>query len=387
MSTRFRKVRKFSGFRDLSGSRRSRFTLLPAMVLSLALAGWAPAAPAGPSGPLLGFSEVRATEQRALEARFDASLNAANLREWMKRLTAHPHHLGSPYGKANAEFMAGLFRSWGFETKLEEFQGALPHAQGARPGDGGADGLHGPARRARPAGGLDLRPDGRAAPRLQRLLDRRRRHGRAGLRQLRRPRRLRRAGAARHRRQGQDRHRPLRRLLARHQAQGGRRARRHRLHHLLRPARGRLLPGRRLPQGRLALRVERPARLRGRHAALPRRPADPRRGRHRERQAAGYQRRDHPHQDPRAPHLLRRRAPAAAAARRARWRRTAGAAPCPFPTASAPGRPRSTSSWNSTGSWCPPTTSSPCCRAPSGRISGSSAATTTTPGSTAPPTP
>ena len=69
------------------------------------------------------------------------------------------------------------------------------------------------------------------------------------------PSRLRGARAPRHRRQGQDRHRPLRRLVARHQAEGRRRARRDRLPDLLRPARRRLLPGRRLSQGRLAQRA------------------------------------------------------------------------------------------------------------------------------------
>ena len=54
--------------------------------------------------------------------------------------------------------------------------------------------------------------------------------------------------------QGQDRHRALRRIVARHQAEGRRRARRHRLPDLLGSARGRLLPGRRLSDGRLAQR-------------------------------------------------------------------------------------------------------------------------------------
>ena len=48
--------------------------------------------------PLLGFLGNRTGEQRALEARFDAELRAGNLRRWMERLTARPHHVGSPYG-------------------------------------------------------------------------------------------------------------------------------------------------------------------------------------------------------------------------------------------------------------------------------------------------
>ena len=89
----------------------------------------------------------------------------------------------------------------------------------------------------------------------------------------------------RHRRQGQDRHRALRRLVARHQAEGRGRARRDRLPHLLRPARRRLLSGRRLSAGRLAYRARRAARLRRRHAGLPRRSAHAQRRRDQGREA------------------------------------------------------------------------------------------------------
>jgi N-acetylated-alpha-linked acidic dipeptidase len=76
--------------------------------------------------PMLGFSREGAARQRALEARFDASLKRENLRDWMKRLTARPHHLGSAYDKANAEFIASQLRSWGYETEIEEFEVLFP---------------------------------------------------------------------------------------------------------------------------------------------------------------------------------------------------------------------------------------------------------------------
>jgi N-acetylated-alpha-linked acidic dipeptidase len=76
--------------------------------------------------PLFGFSATSAQKQRALERDFDAKLNPQNLREWMKRLTARPHHLGSDYDKANAEFIASLFRGWGYDTKIEEFEVLFP---------------------------------------------------------------------------------------------------------------------------------------------------------------------------------------------------------------------------------------------------------------------
>ncbi len=75
---------------------------------------------------MLGFSAETARAQKALESRFDAALNPDNLRAWMKRISARPHHIGSPHNKENADFIASQFRSWGYETKLEEFQVLFP---------------------------------------------------------------------------------------------------------------------------------------------------------------------------------------------------------------------------------------------------------------------
>jgi N-acetylated-alpha-linked acidic dipeptidase len=97
--------------------------------LSAALAATAPAAlVAAPAAdpPLLGFSAARAAEERALEARFAAALSKGDLSPWLKRLSARPHPVGSAYGKENVEFMAGLFRSWGYDTRIEEFRVLFP---------------------------------------------------------------------------------------------------------------------------------------------------------------------------------------------------------------------------------------------------------------------
>ncbi|HET9212764.1 MAG TPA: M28 family metallopeptidase [Thermoanaerobaculia bacterium] len=100
--------------------------LIPALVLSLAARTLAADTAPASSGPLLGFTNGHAAQQRELEARFDSHLDAPSLREWMKRLSARPHHVGSPYDKDNAEFMAGLFRSWGFQTQIEQFKVLFP---------------------------------------------------------------------------------------------------------------------------------------------------------------------------------------------------------------------------------------------------------------------
>ncbi len=75
---------------------------------------------------LLGFDREGSDRERVLEKQFDSFLKKENLREWMKRLSARPHHLGSPYGKDNADFIAGLFRSWGYETEIERFDVLFP---------------------------------------------------------------------------------------------------------------------------------------------------------------------------------------------------------------------------------------------------------------------
>ena len=82
-----------------------------------------PAAPTPPR-PILGFKD--AAKQHAIEAQFDAKLNRDNLRTWMQRMSARPHHVGSPYDKENVDYMAALFRSWGFETKVERFDVLFP---------------------------------------------------------------------------------------------------------------------------------------------------------------------------------------------------------------------------------------------------------------------
>jgi N-acetylated-alpha-linked acidic dipeptidase len=74
--------------------------------------------------PLLGFKQSQ--DQLALESKFDSYLKAENLRNWMEHLSARPHHTGSPYDKQNAEYIAGLFKSWGYETQIESFKVLFP---------------------------------------------------------------------------------------------------------------------------------------------------------------------------------------------------------------------------------------------------------------------
>ncbi len=109
--------------------RRAVLAALSAVVAVSAspLAQQPTAAPPLERGPVLsGFAPARRAAHLDLERRFDAELKAANLRAWMHRLAARPHHLGSPYGKENAEFIAGLFKSWGYDVAITDYQVLFP---------------------------------------------------------------------------------------------------------------------------------------------------------------------------------------------------------------------------------------------------------------------
>jgi N-acetylated-alpha-linked acidic dipeptidase len=75
---------------------------------------------------MLGFRPERAAEEQALEQRFDALLSAEEIGSWMERLSAHPHPVGSPHGKDNAEFMAALLNGWGWQAELVEYRVLFP---------------------------------------------------------------------------------------------------------------------------------------------------------------------------------------------------------------------------------------------------------------------
>ncbi len=75
---------------------------------------------------LMGFTDSRAGQQLGWEKQYDAQLSPANLDTWMKQLSARPHHIGSPGGKANAEYMAGLFRQWGYKVEITNYSVLFP---------------------------------------------------------------------------------------------------------------------------------------------------------------------------------------------------------------------------------------------------------------------
>ncbi len=75
---------------------------------------------------LTGFSPAASNAQRDWEQKFRAIPSPDNLREYMKRLSARPHHVGSPYDKENAEWILSKFKEWGFDAHIETFDVLFP---------------------------------------------------------------------------------------------------------------------------------------------------------------------------------------------------------------------------------------------------------------------
>lgn len=76
---------------------------------------------------IIGFTPENANEQAKLEAAFEGKLNASNLDQWMQRMSAEPHWVGTEYGEENAKWIQSQFKSWGYDAKIETYQILFPY--------------------------------------------------------------------------------------------------------------------------------------------------------------------------------------------------------------------------------------------------------------------
>ena len=76
--------------------------------------------------PLTGYSTEGTRVERDWEGKFRAIPSPDNQRDYMKRLTARPHHVGSPYDKDNAEWMLAKMKEWGLDAHIENFDVLFP---------------------------------------------------------------------------------------------------------------------------------------------------------------------------------------------------------------------------------------------------------------------
>jgi len=75
---------------------------------------------------LRGYSESGSISEIQWEKKFRSIPQQDRLRENMRRLSARPHHVGSPYDKNNAEWILAQLKSWGLDSKIEVFDTLFP---------------------------------------------------------------------------------------------------------------------------------------------------------------------------------------------------------------------------------------------------------------------
>ena len=107
-----------------TGLGRSRVLVASTLLCVLAAAAATPATPGAPA--MFGFTADEAATEQALEQRFDADINAGELRGWLKTLSSEPNKVGSPHDKANAEMVRDLFKQWGWDAHIETFEVLYP---------------------------------------------------------------------------------------------------------------------------------------------------------------------------------------------------------------------------------------------------------------------
>jgi N-acetylated-alpha-linked acidic dipeptidase len=97
-----------------------------AVIYLLSLCLSLPAFSADAVGTLRGYSNDSAKTERDWETKFRAIPEPANMRAYMERLSARPHHVGSPYDKDNAEWLLSKLKEFGLDAKIESFDVLFP---------------------------------------------------------------------------------------------------------------------------------------------------------------------------------------------------------------------------------------------------------------------
>jgi N-acetylated-alpha-linked acidic dipeptidase len=87
---------------------------IASLALSLVVAG-ATMSPSAQVGSPTGWDEA-----------FRSLPQPANIKSYMQRLSARPHHVGAPYDKDNAEWILARFKEWGWEAAIERFDVLFP---------------------------------------------------------------------------------------------------------------------------------------------------------------------------------------------------------------------------------------------------------------------
>ena len=77
--------------------------------------------------PLRGFSAAQARIEHEWEDRAHQTTSAAQAGEFMRKMSAEPHHAGSPGSRVVANYALQLLQQWGYQAGIETFEGLMPY--------------------------------------------------------------------------------------------------------------------------------------------------------------------------------------------------------------------------------------------------------------------
>jgi N-acetylated-alpha-linked acidic dipeptidase len=100
--------------------------LVKVATLSAALAVFLFADGGAEAPSLDGYTPSSGQAERNWENKFRDLPSTDLQRDYMKRLSARPHHVGSPYDKENAEWLLQKLKEWGFDAHIETFDVLFP---------------------------------------------------------------------------------------------------------------------------------------------------------------------------------------------------------------------------------------------------------------------
>ena len=79
-----------------------------------------------PRPPIRGFTAASSEVQRQVEEKFRAVPKPENNREYMRVISAEPHHAGSPGSRKVADYVLAQFKAWGLNASIETFEALMP---------------------------------------------------------------------------------------------------------------------------------------------------------------------------------------------------------------------------------------------------------------------
>jgi N-acetylated-alpha-linked acidic dipeptidase len=74
----------------------------------------------------LALATLLMAADNSWEEKFRAIPDPQNMRDAMQRMSARPHHVGSPYDQDNAEWLLAKLKGWGLDAKIENFDVLFP---------------------------------------------------------------------------------------------------------------------------------------------------------------------------------------------------------------------------------------------------------------------